>query len=364
MLPFKSKLLLFPYWLTLKLRHFLYDKNIKKSTVFDIPIICVGNITVGGTGKTPHTEMIVRLLKEGRRVAVLSRGYKRKTKGFRIVKTSDDFENVGDEPLQIKQKFPDTLVAVCASRREGIEKLLVEGEERGYYKPDVVILDDAFQHRKIKPTHSVVLMNYARPIFNDNLLPIGNLRDLPEQIKRADSVIISKSPIFGEHDGVIFDDDALAEIAKEEPIWRKNLNLTENQNLYFSIITYGSPLPVFPEEADQRYVYSQSAVCFTGIANDKEFREYVSGSHKIMDYIKFADHKDFTQSDIARIVAMDKKNPTSVIFTTEKDSKRLINNKFLPRETRKRLFYLPIEVKIIPQSKENDFFAQLGHLTF
>ena len=355
MLPFKSKFLLFPYWATLKLRHFLYNKGVKKSFSFDVPIICVGNITVGGTGKTPHTEMIVRLLKQDKKVAVLSRGYKRKSKGFRIVNNSDTFDLVGDEPLQIKQKFPDTLVAVCANRKEGIEKLLLLEDWDGVYKPDVIILDDAFQHRSVKPSHSVVLMNYGRPIFGDNLLPIGDLRDLPEQIKRAESVIISKSPMFGEIDGVIFEEDALKEIALEEPNWRKNLKLSDNQKLYFSIITYGEPKPVFEEEAETRYVYSKSAVCFTGIANDKEFRDYISGTHKIMDFIKFADHKNFSEADIAKVAAMGKKHPTSVIFTTEKDSKRLVNNSFIPRETRKRLFYLPIEVKIIPKCNEQKF---------
>ncbi|MEG0518695.1 MAG: tetraacyldisaccharide 4'-kinase [Bacteroidales bacterium] len=379
MLPFKSKLLLFPYWVILKIRHSLYDRKIKKSISYNIPVICVGNITVGGTGKTPHTEMLIRLLRDKYKVAVLSRGYKRKTKGFRIAQLTDTFEQVGDEPLQIKQKFPDILIAVCASRREGIEKLLALPEHEqdacasnssgnaqsataAIYRPTLIILDDAFQHRKVTPSHSVVLMNYSNPIYNDNLLPLGTLRDLPEQIKRADSVIISKSPLFGEMrgvDGIIDQQEALKQVEEKETEWRRNLSLKEHQQLYFSTITYGEPLPVFPYEADSRYIYSKNAVYFTGIANDKEFRDNIVGSHKIQDAIKFADHRSFSESDIARIHHLAAKYPTAVVFTTEKDSKRLITNRYLNADLRKRLFYIPIEVEISPTVKKEEFIASL-----
>lgn len=387
MLPFKSKLLLFPYWVILKIRHSLYDRKIKKSTSYNVPIICVGNITVGGTGKTPHTEMLIRLLRDKYKVAVLSRGYKRKTKGFRIAQLSDTFEQVGDEPLQIKQKFPDILIAVCASRREGIEKLLALPEEAqdacavaagcgasqpasgncgnthpaaAIYRPTLIILDDAFQHRKVTPSHSVVLMNYSNPIYNDNLLPLGTLRDLPEQIKRADSVIISKSPLFGEMrgvDGIIDQQEALKQVEEKGEEWRRNLGLKEHQKLYFSTISYGEPLPVFPYEADNRYIYSKNAVYFTGIANDKEFRDNIVGFHKIQDAIKFADHRNFSESDIAKIHHLAAKYSTAVVFTTEKDSKRLITNRYLNADLRKRLFYIPIEVEILPTVKKEEFIA-------
>ncbi len=389
MLPFKSKLLLFPYWAILKIRHFLYNKKIIKGQKFPIPVICVGNITVGGTGKTPHTEMIIRLLQEKYNVAVLSRGYKRQSKGFRIAKLTDTFKEIGDEPLQIKQKFPNTIVAVCNSRKEGITKLLQLSNTTSSTTTnsttkasnssisnntststtnansinapiDIIILDDAFQHRKVVPSHSVVLMNYNRPIYSDNLLPIGRLRDLPEQIKRAESVIISKSPLFGEIDGnTIFEEAALKEVLEEEKTWRKKLELKPEQGLYFSIITYGEPHLVFPEEGEQRYLYSKSAISFTGIANDKEFNDYIVGTHKLLESIKFADHKNFSEGDISKIYNLAKKNPTATIFTTEKDSKRLINNRYLTRDLKKRLFYIPIEVKIIPQVKSNEFTNSL-----
>lgn len=376
MLPFKSKLLLFPYWAILKIRHSLYDRKIKKSISYNIPVICVGNITVGGTGKTPHTEMLIRLLRDKYKVAVLSRGYKRKTKGFRIAQLTDTFEQVGDEPLQIKQKFPNILIAVCASRREGIEKLLALPEHAqdacasnssgntqpaaaAIYRPTLIILDDAFQHRKVTPSHSVVLMNYNNPIYNDNLLPIGTLRDLPEQIKRANSVIISKTPIYGEFDGAIDEQKALEFVNEQEKVWSEKLGLSATQQLYFSTISYGAPRPVFYNQGDTRYIYSKSAVYFTGIANDNEFRDNIVGSHKILDSIKFADHRSFSKGDISKISQMAKKHPLAIIYTTEKDSKRLIINKYINEDLRKRLFYIPIEVNIIPLSKSEEFIKGL-----
>lgn len=364
MLGIASKTLLFPYWLILKTRHFLYDKNIKKSESYPIPIVCVGNITVGGTGKTPHTEMLIRLLGDRYNIAVLSRGYKRKSKGFRIAEVTDTYKDVGDEPLQIKQKFSDVTVAVCKSRREGIGKLLAlpEAECGGYVagtKPDMIILDDGFQHRKVRPSHSIVLVNYNRPIFGDNLLPIGSLRDLPEQIKRADSVIISKSPVAVYSDGIMDQERTGDAVALEEKLWREKLNLGVRQKLYFSIIKYGTPQPVFHDKADSRYIYSKNAIFFTGIANDAEFKNNLVGSYKVLDSIKFADHKNFSKSDIRHINSWAKKHPTAAVFTTEKDSKRLLELKGLDPGVVSRLFYIPIEVEIVPQLKEREFVADL-----
>lgn len=352
MLPLKSKILLFPYWMILKMRHFLYDKGICKSTEYPIPVICVGNITVGGTGKTPHTEMIIRMVQDKYRIAVLSRGYKRKTKGFRIASASDTFAQVGDEPLQIKQKFPNIIVAVCEDRRTGIEKLLSLPEPctgaEGPFRPQMIILDDAFQHRKVKPSHNIVLINWHNPLFTDNLLPIGRLRDLPEQIRRAHSIIVTKSPRFGEHDGIIDAPLAAQQIAPVAKEWRERLGLRDDQKLCFSSIFYGSPLPVCQAEGDNRYIYSGSAVFFTGIANDTEFRNHVVGSYKVLDSIKFPDHYNFSRSNIKEINKWATKYPTSVVLTTEKDSKRLMGNPYLSAELKKRLFYVPIEVRILP----------------
>lgn len=405
MLPLKSKILLFPYWAALKIRHLLYDKGIMKSSSFPVPVICIGNITVGGTGKTPHTEMIIRMLQDKYRVAVLSRGYKRKTKGFRIATLSDTFAEIGDEPLQIKHKFPHITVAVCEDRCFGIEKLLelpvphnnaaaggagagvadaaggagvadvaggagvtdvtgtagtvgdsapvdkaniASAPQDAHYRPEIIILDDAFQHRRVKPSHSIVLMNWQNPIFTDNLLPLGRLRDLPEQICRANSVIVTKSPLFGEHDGIIDEPLAAEQIAPIEKEWRARLNLRPEQNLCFSYITYGNPKAVFPFEGDNRYIYSKSAIFFTGIANDSQFKEHIADTYKILGSLKFPDHYNFSQANIRDINSWAAKHPTSVVLTTEKDSMRLMSNPHISADLKKRLFYIPIEVRLLP----------------
>ncbi len=354
MLGILSKTLLFPYWLVLKTRHFLYDRNIIKGREFPVPVVCVGNVTVGGTGKTPHTEMLIRVLRGKYNIAVLSRGYKRKTKGFRIASVTDTYREVGDEPLQIKQKFPDVTVAVCSNRAEGIEKLLAlpqgeKGIQKDSTKPELIILDDAFQHRKVRPSHSILLVNWSRPIHNDNLLPIGRLRDLPEQVKRANTVIVTKSPVAVEIDGIIDQEKTREAVAAEEPRWRRAMHLRDDQNLLFSIINYCAPQPVFESEGDTRYVYSGKAIYFTGIANDTEFRNNLVRKYKILDSLKFADHRNFSKLDIARINSWAAKSPTAVIFTTEKDSKRLKQCHTLSASVKKRLFYVPIESVIVPQ---------------
>ena len=168
-----DRLLLFPYAIVLAVRNLFYDKGVLKS----------------GTGKTPAVEMLIRLYRDSRRIAVVSRGYGRKTKGFRTVSVEDNYRDVGDEPLQIKRKFPEVTVVVDASRRRAVDALAAMSPE---VRPDLVILDDAFQHRKLRPDFSIVLVSAARPIFKDSLLPIGRLRDLPNQIRRADMVIVTK----------------------------------------------------------------------------------------------------------------------------------------------------------------------------
>lgn len=350
MLPLKSKILLFPYWIALKIRHFLYDKNIKKGYSFPIPIITIGNITVGGTGKTPHTEMLIRFFKERYKIAVLSRGYKRESKGFIIASKNDSYKIVGDEPLQIKQKYPDIIVAVCNNRQEGIKNLLnLEENER----PNLILLDDAFQHRRVIPSHSIVLIKYTKPIFKDNLLPIGKLRDLPEQVKRADTIIITKTP----YDQYAYNGDSNINYN----YWREKLKLTDTQELYFSTISYQEPLPL-DYSTDNRYIYSGNAIYFTGIANDTEFRNHLLSKYKIIDSLKFPDHCKFSKSATNKINSWALKYPLSPIFTTEKDIKRLYNNRFLLDSVKKRLFYIPIEVNIIPNNKAEEFIIRIKDL--
>jgi len=389
MLGVKSKTLLFPYWAVLAIRNYLYDSGIIKSVKCDVPVISVGNITVGGTGKTPHTEMLVRLLNgccmgdaagngtckgdvagnktcksdaadnetdkgsgdgnEICKVGVISRGYKRKTKGYRAVGPSDDFLLCGDEPLQIKRKFPDVDVAVCSNRVKAVQKIVAD------CGVNLVILDDAFQYRKIIPSHSILLVNYYNSITGDNLLPVGTLRDLPSQITRADIVIVSKSPDFGDYDGEDNPEMAAAAVEQEEKKWRKELGLKPEQKLYFSTVSYLDAKPVFPQDADSRYLYSKFAVLFSGIADDTDIRRQLVGKYRIVDSLKFHDHKSYSNFDIKEITSMARRQLAAVIMTTEKDSVRLLSTTKISADIKKRLFYLPIEVKIIPSDRISDF---------
>lgn len=353
MLSFRSKILLFPYYLILNIRHFLYDHNIKKSYSFQIPIICIGNVTVGGTGKTPHCEMLLRLLKDKYKLALLSRGYKRKTKGFRYVSTTDSFRKAGDEPLQIKQKFQDVTVAVCEDRCYGIERLIKE------QSPDAIILDDAFQHRKVRPSHSVVLVNYNNPVDEDELLPFGTLRDLPSRIHKADTIIVTGLPYRNDVDEDTDTGDISEYISKQNSIWRKKLNLSKSQNLFFSVIVYKNLKPIFADKVDPRYMYSKSALLFSGIANDSALRNHLSRHYKISEAIQFDDHRTFSKADIRMINKFAVNNPVSVIITTEKDSKRVMSANGISDEVKKRLFYIPIEVMIIPDKMQSEFLEKI-----
>lgn len=363
MLPLKSKVFLFPYWAALKLRHFLYDKQIKKSTEYPVPVICVGNVTVGGTGKTPFTEMIIRRIEayypNQYNVMVLSRGYRRKTKGYRVVNAHEDYRNVGDEPLQIKNKYPGVTVAVCEDRRVGIERLIADFVGKQNNKKPLIILDDAFQHRRVKPKSSVLLMSYNNPIYSDNLLPIGRLRDLPEEMKRAQNIVVTNAPFYYSNEE--YTDETASEefLENETEGWKRSLQLASGQELFFAATVYNDALPVFPEEADNRYLYSKSAVFFSGIANDSHFREHIGQSFKVFDSLVFPDHCSFGRGDVASINRLSAKYPLSVVFTTEKDSVRLANNRYLSAELKKRLFYIPIETRILLLERERAFISRI-----
>lgn len=342
-----DKILLMPYYLTLKARHFLYDRNICKSYKPEIPSICVGNVTVGGTGKTPMVELLAAIYLQDMRIAVVSRGYGRKTKGFRIVETGDDYRDAGDEPLQIKRKFPELQVAVDSSRKRAVEYFLAMPESS---RPELIIFDDAFQHRKINAAFSIVLVSNHRPVFEDHLLPLGRLRDLPSRLKKADMVVVTKV----DHE-VTFE---------ERRMWREKLHLAERTVLLFSKTVYDSAKPVFQDECDKRYLYSKKAVLFSGIADDSGFRREVGWSYKVCDTIRFGDHHGYSQSDLEKIDCMALKNPTAVVLTTEKDAQRLFGFGNVSARLKSRMFYIPIKTEIIPEHLPDRYIeeemAELG----
>ena len=365
-----DKILLFPYWLALKIMHLMFDSGIRKQYRTEVPSICVGNITVGGTGKTPHTEMLLRTLMDDadwgeKNIAVLSRGYKRKSKGFQQVTADGSAKDFGDEPLQTKNKFPGVTVAVDSSRKEGCdflchpEKMQTSRKARkcmhkDFPKADLIILDDAFQHRKVKATASIVLVNYDRPIFNDHLMPFGKLRDLPERISDADIIIVSKCPP---------DLNAWEKSKWSEALGVKLYDCSEccgvradgkKQYVFFTKTVYDTPVPVFPE-GDQRYVYSKKMILFSGIANDKPFRHYLSSSYKILKHINFPDHHKFSRGDIREIEHAAGGLPTSVVMTTEKDCQRVRDCRGISDNLKLRLFYIPIKAEFLAEQDKDKF---------
>ena len=335
-----SSVFLFPYWLVLRIRHALYDSGRLKSVSHPVPVISVGNVTVGGTGKTPMVEYLVRLLQGECRVAVLSRGYKRKGKGFHLVAEDDTAAVAGDEPLQIKRKFPDVLVAVDRNRNHGVEQLLALPEDR---RPGLILLDDGFQYRRLKPSTDVVLVDYNRPIFKDNLLPVGRLRDLPEQVRRAKAVVVTRCPR-------VLDEWERSQV-------RQLTRLRPDQPIFFATVKYGEPLPVFRWEADKRYIYSKEVFLFSGVADDRPLRVQLSDRYEHIDHKRYGDHHCFTRHDLRVLARYVRRNPRAVLMTTEKDAQRLLHCRRLDGEVRRRLFYLPIETEFLTWEEGEAFDA-------
>ena len=344
-----GQLILFPYYLALKLRHAMYDHNfLFKSKEAEIPTICIGNVTVGGTGKTPHTEMILDTLMRteewGRRnIAVLSRGYKRKSRGFRIVEANGEALNFGDEPLQIKRNYPWATVAVDKDRNHGCD-LLAHPEKspvKTYPAADLVVLDDAFQYRRLKATVNIVLVDYNRPVSKDRLIPLGRLRDLPERVGKADIVIVTKCPLYMQDD--------------EKEQFRQDLKIREDQKLFFTSIDYSQPEPIFIEDCNSRYVYSNKAIVFSGIAGDTPLVQYLSGTYKVVKRISFRDHHRYRNSDIRTIMSAIEKWPTAAVINTEKDAQRVREARKLPRQLKERLFKVPIKVAFLEDEDAQEF---------
>ena len=342
-----------PYAWAMICRNRAFETGVLKSYRFGTPTICIGNISVGGTGKTPHTEYIIELLREHYRTAVLSRGYGRKSKGYIKADTGVTMQLIGDEPFQIKNKFKDLTVAVSEKRVEGIERLMAEEPEL-----QVILLDDAYQHRYVDAGLKILLIDSNRPVWNDNVMPFGRLRESTGGIKRADIVIITKCP------GDIN--------AWEKSQWAEALGIRmyeastcsgkrsdgRKQYLFFTKIQYDTPLAVF-DGGDPRYVYSKRLVLFSGIANDAPMKAFLSSDYKIVRHLKFADHHKFSWADIRSIEDAVKDYPTAVAMTTEKDCQRLRDCKNISDNLKMRLFYTPIKSEFLCWEDKEQFTAVL-----
>lgn len=336
------------YGIGVNIRNKLFDWGILPSEEFSVPVISIGNLSVGGTGKTPHTEYIIRLLSKKYKIAILSRGYKRESKGFTIADNKASSTNIGDEPFQMYRKFPEIIVAVDANRRRGIKNLLALPEGK---KPEVILLDDAFQHRYVKPSFSILLTEFNRPFYEDCLLPAGRLREPWKNNNRADIVICTKCP------------DSLQPM--DYRVISNNMELFPYQDLFFSSFRYKSLLPVFPEnnpivkESIERLKKeSYSFLLVAGIANPAGLIDYLKEYTADLQTLIYPDHYSFTIRDIKSISKVFKniKNEKKLIITTEKDAVRLFNINGIPEEIQLSFFYLPIEV--IFQSEQDNAFKQ------
>lgn len=313
-------------------RHRLFDWGILKSEKFDIPIICIGNITVGGTGKTPMAEMVIAYMSQMHKVALLSRGYGRRTKGYLEVKTDSHYRDVGDEPLQIKLKFPDTLVVVCEKRTDAIRKIQAEHPE-----VDLIVMDDGFQHRYVDPSVNIVMIDATRPIQHDKMLPQGTLRDLPEELHRADYFVVTKCP------------EQMPPIDRR--ILRKVLIQVAYQQVYFTRFESFMPQPLFREIANNEPLkQGQPVIALSGIGNPKPFLATLHERYKVIAEVTLDDHHIYRVRDIHRLRDLLTKYPGAVIVTTEKDAVKLTSSSKIPEIVKKALYYLPINISFIEDS--------------
>lgn len=301
--------ILFPfsivYGCIIWLRNKLFDKNILRSATFNFPLICVGNLAVGGTGKTPMAEYLIRLLRNKYNVATLSRGYKRRTKGFAIADENTTAIDIGDEPMQLHKKFPEITVAVAEERVVGIPQLL-------HAKPEtqVIILDDAFQHREVRAGLNILLTEYEDLYTRDFILPAGNLRDVKSSRKRANIIIVTKCKSH------------LSEEERQDII--KELNPLPNQHVFFTKIEYASPYHLFTKE--NRFIeHDCNILLVCGIANPTPLKEMLANYTDTYEMILFSDHHIFSVDDLAEIKKQFSKieSANKIILTTEKDGVRL-----------------------------------------
>lgn len=326
-------------------RNMLFDTGILSSRSYDIPIISVGNLTAGGTGKTPHIEYLIRLLSKTHKVAVLSRGYKRKSRGYVLAQTDTPMEKIGDEPWQIKQKFPDTYVAVDTSRRHGIERLMSDKETNDV---QIILLDDAYQHRYVMPKLNILLIDYHRMITEDQLLPAGRLRERVANKIRANMVIVTKCP------------RDLTPIGYR--VVQQSLHLKPFQSLFFSTFKYGNLKKLFGKgemPLEQLRKENIHVLLVTGIGNPRQMEQDMRKFAQYVTPLSYSDHHYFTSKDAIEINNTARKMPKPmIVVTTEKDAPRLKGLKGLDEKVRDKTFVFPIEIEIL-KNKETILNEQI-----
>lgn len=327
------------YGMVIHIRHKLFDLKILRSEEFDIPIVCIGNLTVGGTGKTPVAELLIERFSEHYRVGVLSRGYRRRTRGFVLSTPASSARTIGDEPRQMKLKYPFVPIAVCEKRAEGIRLL-----RKAHPEIELIILDDAFQHRYVEPWVNILLMDYNNPVYRDRLLPWGRLRDTRNQIHRANFVLVTKCP------------DDLNPLDMRIVI--NSLGLFPYQSLYFTRMRQGEVTPLFADRAVGKVREGDQVIAMSGIANPVPLLESLRKRFDVVAELTFDDHHTYRLSDMRRLEALFAAYPDAVVLTTEKDAVKLTNRKKVPEAVQQRLYYVPIHVSFVADS-ESEFLRQL-----
>ncbi len=336
------KFLLYPiswiYGIVISIRNHLFDTNVLKRRSYNIPVISVGNITMCGTGKTPHTEYILQLLKNSCKVAVLSRGYKRLTKGYVLATDKTDMHDIGDEPFQMHQKFPDVTVAVCEKRCDGVDRLIEEE------KVEAVVLDDAYQHRYIEPGLNILLVDFNRPIARDHLLPVGMLREPASSKKRADIIVITKCP----------QDISPLDIR----VATNDMRILAFQKLFFSTIDYAPLRPLFDKELPEISLLNlkkMNVLLVTAIGSPDNIVKDLEPYGMKFKELHYQDHHQFTEKEVYEINETFSFMPSpKIMMTTEKDATRLQGLNGFSLDLRKSAYILPISVRIL-LDKEDEF---------
>lgn len=314
------------YWLVTSVRNVMFNMGVIKSHGFDLPIIVMGNLNVGGTGKTPHTEYVARITSEDLKkyTAILSRGYGRISSGIQVAEVNSLPLIVGDEPAQLKKRLPECAVVADANRVRAVRTML-----RWNRKPEVIILDDAFQHRELKAGFYVLLTAYDDLFVNDILLPGGNLRESKRGAKRAHAIIVTKCP---------------ADIgADERGQLEKKLKMSLDQTVFFSTVEYEAPVII-----NNTFNFNERFLLVTGIANDHHLIQYLNDRGKSFDHLKFPDHHEFTTNDLDDIVAKTKAN-NNQLLTTEKDFQRISEN--VLRDQDLNAAFMPISIRFLGEKE-------------
>ncbi len=333
------RIILYPvallYGFLMFVRNKFFDWNVLPSESFKVPVISVGNLSVGGTGKTPTAELLIRILKGNKKIATLSRGYGRQTRGFVLADKESSYLEIGDEPLQYSQKFEEIQVAVDENRRRGLHTLLEK-----YPELDVVILDDAFQHRYVKAGLSILLTDFHNLYVNDFPMPTGGLREFRRGSRRADFIIVTKTPCV------------------LSPITRRRINSLikprKHQELFFSFIAYKpiSAIPGIDSKLDKRKF--NTILMFCGIANSYPIQEHLKSKCEELIVMEFPDHHRYNKKDLEKVIKTyrDIFSANKAIITTEKDAMRLIKTRLIEMLRDLPVFYLPIEMRLHKDDNE------------